>query len=353
MRRFSLLLLVTVLFFFAGCGGGGSDYDKYGDDGDSGRNDDSADTVPDKDQSDTSEDQSDTDTSQQPDEDTETPDEEEPDDSDTDTSQHEDFWATCEGIIACSNGCTEGDSECTNLCYSAGTEEEQLYYRRWRECFENNCAEDRTAECSAEKCAEWDELCNVAEALDFEIIYPAPYGKADFEGNFSFILNDAFPTSENEVSLTAFAQGSVSSMQLASYGMMITFLRLTNDERDGRVLEVFQTPFDKNTMKPMNPVTILRIKEGAASEGKKTIGVSDDNDARFVVAEIDEKYNITCHHAFGIGSFTIDGADAKIGSSGMIEFSSGKVDLFSPANIPELDGDAREVLGVEACSLIW
>ena len=31
----------------------------------------------------------------------------------------------------------------------------------------------------------------------------------------------------------------------------------------------------------------------------------------------------------------------------------GEVGLFHPQNIPELGGDARETLGVEACSLIW
>ena len=353
MRRFSLLLLGTVLFFFAGCGGGGSDYDKYGDDGDSGKNDDSADTVPDKDQSDTSEDQSDTDVPQQPDEDTETPDEEEPDDSDTDTNSHENFWSTCEGIIVCTKLCKEGDSLCTNNCYSAGTEEEQLYYRRWRECFENECAEDKTAECSAEQCEEWDEHCKVAEAFEYEIDFPAPYGSAEFEGKFSFILNNAFPDSEDEVTMRAFATGSVASMQLASYNMMITFLRLTNDERDGRVMEVFQAPIDTASKKPKSPVSILRIKVDAAVKGSHTVGVDENSDARFRVGDIDDKYNISCYHAFGTGSFSINDVETTIGSGGMIAFSDGKVDLFSPANIPELGGDAREALGVEACSLIW
>ena len=354
MKRFSLFLLCAALFFFAGCGDGGSDYDKYDDSGDSGKIDDSTDTVPDKDQSDTQNDPADTDTDEQPDEDGVTPDEEEPaDDSDTDTSPQENFWSTCEGIIACTNGCTEDDSECMNACYGAGTEEQQLYYRRWRECFDNNCAEDRTAECSAEKCAEWDELCNAADALDYEITYPAPYGSAVFGGSFSFILNNSYPVSEDEVTMKAFAEGSVASMQLASYSMMITFLRMFTDERDGSVLEVFQAPFDKNTMKPINPVTILRIKAGAASVGNRTAGIADESDARFIVAEIDDKLGITCYHAFGIGTFVIDGADVKTGSNGKISLNSGSVKLYSPANIPELGGDARETLGVEACSLIW
>lgn len=353
MKRFFLLLLCAALFFSAGCGGGSSDYDKYGDDGDSGTHDDSGDTVPDKDEPDTSEDPSDTDTPQQPDEDPEIPDEEEPDDTDTDTNTHEGFWSTCEGIIACTNGCLEDDSECMNNCYGAGTEEGQLHYRRWRECFDNNCAEDRTAECSAGKCAEWDELCNVAEAFDFEITYPAPYGSAEFKGSFTFILNNSFPVSEDEITMSAFAEGSVASMQLASYSMMITFMRLVSDKRDGDALEVFQAPFNKNTMSPMNPVTILRIKKDSAVKGTHDAGVVDESEARFMVGEIDDKYNITCYHAFGIGTFTVDDADIQIGSSGKLRLSGGKVELFSPQNIPELGGDARETLGVEACSLIW
>lgn len=351
MKKISLFVLCAALLFFTGCGGGGSDYDKYDDD-ESGKSDDSTDTVPDKDQSDTSEEPSDTDTPQQSDEDAEIPDEGE-DDSDADTSPDEDFWSTCEGIIACSNGCTEGDTECVSDCYGSGSAEGQLNYRRWRECFDSSCTEDKTAECSAANCAEWDELCNVAEAFEFEITYPAPYGSAEIEGSFNFILNNTYPSSANEISTTPFVRGSIASMQLASSGMTITFLRMTTDKRDGSVVEAFQSPFNKNTMTPMNPVVILRIKTDSAAVGSRTVGLSDESEARFIVGEVDERYNITCYHAFGIGSFKIDSADIKAGSQGKLQLSGGKVELFSPANIPELGGDARETLEVEACSLIW
>ena len=150
MKRFSLLMLCAALFFLAGCGDGGSDYDKYGDTGDSAPDKDSADTVPDKDSADSSEEPADSDTDE-PDGDTETQDENENGDSDT-APVPEDFWATCEGIIACSRGCTEGDSECVGECYGNGDADGQLNYRRWRECFDSECAEDNTPECSAEKC---------------------------------------------------------------------------------------------------------------------------------------------------------------------------------------------------------
>lgn len=354
MRRFSLLLLVTVLFFFAGCGGGGSDYDKYGDDGDTGKNDDSADTVPDKDQSDTSEDQSDTDTSQQPDEDTETPDEEEPDDSDTDTSQHEDFWATCEGIIACSNGCTEGDSECVSECYGKGDADGQLNYRRWRECFDNECAEDKTVECSAEKCAEWDELCNVAEAFDYEAVIPAPYGMVKkLDGNFSYILDNVFPSSETGIVFGSFAEGNISSTYFPLQGTTLSFIKKGQNQRDGDVLDVYQVPYDTHNQKIGNPVVILRIKLASATVGEHDLGVSDENGARLIVGEMDEHYSISCYHAFGIGKFSISNVKIETGSGGQLKFSGENIELFHPQNIPELGGDAREVLGVEACSLIW
>ena len=354
MKRFALFFIFAALLVFTGCGGGGNDYDKYDDDGDSEKQDDSSDTTPHEDQADTSEEPSDTDADTQPDDDSVTPDEEPEEPDDTDTMPDPDtFWASCEGIIACTNGCADEDSECIGECYGRGNEEGQLYYRRWRECFDNNCAEDQTVECSAEKCAEWDELCNVEEAWDFEINFPAPYGNAEFEGSFSVILGNDFPTSEEEVALSAFAEGKVASMQLAPKGTMITFMRMLDDDRDGKVLEVFQAPIDTTSMKLLNPATILRIKADAAVEGNRTVGFDDDNDARFIVVEMDEKYNVVCHHAFGKGSFTIDGADAKIGSNGWISFNSGTVELYSPENIPELGGDARETLGVEACSLIW
>ena len=356
MKRFSTLLLCAALFFFAGCGNGsGNDYDKYDDGGDSGDTgkDDPSDTESGKDDPDTSDDPADTET-EQPEGDTAADDGDETDDSDADTApSHDDFWSTCEGIIACTNGCIADDSECMNDCYSAGTEDEQLNYRRWKECFMNECAEDQTAECSAEKCAEWDALCNVAEALDFEIVFPAPYGSAEFEGSFSYILSNSYPASEKEITMRAFAQGSIASMQLATSGLMITFVRITNDLNDGSIVEVFQAPFDANTMEPMNPVTILRIKRDSAVKGERTIGVTEDSEARLIVGEIDDKYNISCYHAFGIGTFSIVDANIQTGSQGKIELSKGHVELFSPQNIPELGGDARAELGVESCSLIW
>ena len=116
MKKFSLFILLAALFLFAGCGDGGNDYDKYGDTGDSGKDDDTADTVPDKDSSDTSED---AEPVVQPDDDGETVNDEDNDGSnaDNDSSPAKDFWSTCEGIIACTNSCSEEDSNCVNTCY--------------------------------------------------------------------------------------------------------------------------------------------------------------------------------------------------------------------------------------------
>ncbi|MBP5590998.1 hypothetical protein J6Y50_03990 [bacterium] len=352
MKRFSLLMLCAALFFFTGCGDGGSDYDKYGDTGDSAPDKDTADTVPDKDQADTSEDPSDT-GAEQPDGGQETHDEDPADDSDADkTPLPENFWATCEGIIACSRGCTEGDSECVSECYGNGDADGQLNYRRWRECFDSECAEDKTPECSAEKCAEWDEVCNVAEAFDYKVSFPAPYGHAEFAGDFSYILNNVFPSSENDVVMGSFVKGNLASMQLAGQGTMISFVRKGKDAKIGEVLDVYQVPYNTGTKQPGNPVVILRIKIDSATAGEHVCGFTDESEAKFIVGEIDENFKISCYHAFGTGSFKIDNAEIKNGSDGHLKFSGGTAELFSPQNIPELGGDARETLGVEACSLI-
>ena len=347
MKRFFLFILLFTLFFFAGCGGGSSKYDEYDDD---------TDPVTDKD-SDSEKPDGDSGKPTDSDKDSETADEDSPDTDpaeteDSDSQAPADFWATCEGIIACTNGCIEEDSECFNECYSKGDTDNKLYYRRWRECFEDKCAEDKTAECSAEQCSEWDELCNVAEALEYELSFPAPYGHAEFSGDFSFILNNSFPTSETEIVMESFAKGNIASQPLPQSGSIISFVKKGTDPRDGDVLEVFQLPFDKTKQKPGNPVVILRIKTASATVGIHSIGFSDEDDARFIVGEIDEKYNISCHHAFGKGTFSIDQANIEIGSLGSLKFSAGTAELFSPANIPELGGDAQETLGVQACSLI-
>ena len=352
MKKNSLFILFAVLLFFVGCGDGGNDYDKYGDTGDSGRDDDSADTVPDKDSSDTS---ADKDTAEQPDDGSETVDDEDNDGSnvDDDSSSEQDFWSTCEGIIACAKECADDDSDCVNNCYVKGSEEDQLYYRRWRECFDEKCSEDKTAECSAENCAEWDELCNVSAAFEYEFTIPAPYGNAEFAGSFSFILINTFPTSESQLVYESFASGKISSQPITPGGTIISFVRTTVDQRDGKVVEVYQVPYSPSSQSMGNPVVLLRIKTDAAVEGDHVVGVGDESEARLIVGEIDSKFNFSCYHAFGIGSFKIDKAVIETGSAGELSFSNGKAELFNPQNIPELGGDATEILGVESCSIIW
>ncbi|MBR4531207.1 hypothetical protein IKO70_02200 [bacterium] len=352
MKKNSLFILFVVLLFFVGCGNGGNDYDTYGDT-DSDRNDDTADSVSDEDSSDTAVNPADTDTAAQPDDDVETPDEEKDDTSETDDdAESEDFWSTCEGIIVCSNGCLSDNIDCINKCYGKGSDDAQVYYRNWLGCFNENCAEDKTAECSAENCAEWDELCNVEAAFNYKLDIPAPYGNAEFAGDFSLILNGVFPTSENQITFKSFVSGNISSIPIPPDGTIISFVKMAKDPRDGKVVEVYQVPYNVAAGVPENPVVLLRIKADSATEGTHTVGVSDESDARLIVGEVDSKYTFSCYHAFGIGSFKIDKAVIETGSAGKLSFSSGSAELFNPQNIPELGGDATEFLGVSSCSLI-
>lgn len=348
-----LFILFFLFSFFAGCGGGGSGYDDYDDTGDTVNDSDSdksdsadtqdADETPGKsDEEETGDDAS----ADEDSGDTEA-------DNDTDTEPEVDFWSTCEGIIACTNGCIGDDSECINSCYSRGSDDGQLYYRRWKECFMEKCAEDKTAECSAANCAEWDGLCNVASAFEHELTVPAPYGNARFSGDFSFILNNAYPTAESQLLFKSFVSGKISSMPVTPAGTIISFVRTSTDQRDGNVVEVYQVPYNTTTQTPGNPVAILRIKADSAIEGTHTVGVTDESEARLIIGETDSLYNMTCYHAFGVGSFTIDKAVIKTGSSGRLKISNGSAELFNPQNIPELGGDATEILGVSSCSLIY
>ena len=352
MKKLALALFVLCasIMFFTGCGGGGSDYDKYEDptnDADSSGNDADTGKI----------DPTDTDKEEIPDDNADTePSEDDSDtvnDNDSDDPAPVDFWATCEGIIACTKGCLDDDSDCISSCYKRGTDDEQLYYRRWRECFDDKCAGDKTAECSAENCGEWDEKCNVASAFEHEMTVPAPYGNATFGGDFYFILNNSYPTAENQIEFKSFASGKISTTPITPGGTIISFVITANDPRDGKVVEVYQVPYDVTTKIPGNPVVILRIKVAAATEGSHTLGVSDESEARLIVGEVDSLYNITCYHAFGIGSFKISKAVIEIGASGNLSFSNGTAELFNPQNIPELGGDATEILGVSSCSLIY
>ena len=362
MKKFSLFFMFALLFFLIGCGDSSdNDYDKYaGDSGSQQIHNSSNNGSNDKDKDKKSDDDADTaDTASDDDGNTDSSDTETEngDDNDSDNGGSGDFWSTCEGIVACSKGCMEEDYDCFDKCISKGSAEGVVNYRNWRTCFEEKCAEDKTAECSAAQCPEFDEKCNVAEAFEYERIIPAPYGNAVFSGSFSYLLNNTNPsntdpTSENKVVLSGFAKGNVSTMQIASEGMLISFAKITVDERDGAVVDVYQAPYDINSGTPGNPVVILRIKENSAVAGEHSVGVADESEARLIVAETDSKLNIQCYHAFGTGKFKIDEAEIKTGSSGKLKFSNGTAELFHPENIPELGGDAREILGVTACSVI-
>ena len=349
MKRIFLFVLFVALFCFAGCG---DDKNNIYDNNDSSKQNSDSKNDNDTANPDTGKDDSDILTENDNDPDNT----ENNNDSDDKGKKTDDFWRTCEGIIVCSKNCVSTDTNCFGECYGYGDDEEQFNYRAWRNCFDEKCAEDQTAECSAEQCAEWDALCNVTEAFEYKIEIPVPYGNATFAGNFSYIFKTASlpnaETPEDQIVVDSFAQGNISDMTFASNGTMISFAKMTTDPQKGRMVEVYQIPYNITTHALGNPAVILRIKVGSAIEGTHTIGVTEESEADFVVADIDSTSNILCYHAFGIGSFTIDKAVIETGYTGRLQFSNGTVELFYPQNIPELGGDAREILGVKACSLI-
>lgn len=362
MKKFSLFFLFAMLFFLAGCGSdNGPDYGKYDNVKSDGDADSSDLNRPDNDRtdsdtSDTTDDKTDTETDTEPDSgisenDDETGDDENQNDGDP-SDQQDDFWTTCEGIIVCKNNCKSNDTACGNDCYGTGDDAAQTAYRGWSECFSENCAEDKTAECSAEKCAEWEDVCNVTDAFNYEFNIPAPYGDITFAGDFSFILNNRFPSTENEVMLKEFATGKISSQSLNN-GQIISFVRTANDSKNGKMIEVYQIPYNLVSLVAGNPAVILRIKADSSVKGEHTVGVSGEKEAELIVADLDANHKIVCHHAFGIGTFTIDEAVIETGSAGRLKFSKGSAELFYPQNIPELGGDARETLDVTACPLIY
>lgn len=353
-RKLFAICFAFLLVFSVSCGGGGDGYGDYGDSGDSGdsgeKPDKDNDTAPDTGDSGTVSDQDVPDTAQE--QDAETPDEdgtEIPDEGPVEET------GSCFDILACINNCPAGDSGCVSSCYNIGNDEGQADYRAWRNCYNAACEgfESWNLECSTENCPDETAKCDLEAAMNSKVEYPAPYGTLKIAAEYDAMIYDE-PNDQGDeafVLMESYAKGKLSTMDIGK-GTTISFVH-NYVGSDGEWIEVFQAPFNYSTMTSGTPAVMLRFRKTKIAVGETALKVGFDGDALLIVVDIDKSGNIKCYHAFGAGSVKIEELNIVWNTpGGRLKISSGDIELFSPRNVPELGGDARAVLGVEACQLI-
>ncbi|HSW60084.1 MAG TPA: hypothetical protein VLJ60_04760 [bacterium] len=262
-------------------------------------------------------------------------------------------WSTCEGIIICTYGCADFDELCESFCYNDGSNEGQSDYRKWKECFENNCSETPTFECSEEKCPEQSAICGVSSDDPVPQPFPAPYGTVDISAEFTFIVNNGAPSGESEFLSRSFVTGKISKIDIAppSADLIISYVNYSQ-ESETDTLEIFQIPMLEISRTIINPLVLMTITVAKASKGTHSIGLDSATDAKLMLINIDENDEIKCHYAFAIGSFEITKAVIVAGTDGRLSLSGSEIELFSPRNIPAYGGDAQDYLDVTSCSMI-
>ena len=354
--KFLAACLAFLLLFSVSCGSGDGGYGDYGDSGDSGTPDKDNDSAkPDSGDSGAAADLDVTDTAQEQDEDAVDPVEPDEDEAEIPDEGPVDEPGSCFDILACINNCPEGDTGCVSGCYNIGNDAGQENYRAWRNCYNAACGEFESwnLECSSENCPDETELCDLEAAMNSKVEYPAPYGSLKIAAEYNAMIYD-LPNDEGDealVLLESYAKGKISTTDIGK-GTTLSFV---HNYASGGVewIEVFQAPFSKSTMTIGTPGVMLRFRKDKIAVGEAQLGIGFDGDALLIVVDIDKNYNIKCYHAFGAGSVNIEKLNIVWNTpGGELKINSGDIDLFSPRNVPELGGDARAVLGVEACQLI-
>jgi len=260
---------------------------------------------------------------------------------------------SCEEILYCEAGCAGFDENCSILCVTNGDDQGQQDYNNWKNCYDANCAGEKTVTCSEEKCPEESAACAISSDKPEPQPFPSPYGNVDISGDFKFIVDDGFPAGDSELILEPFVIGKVSKIRVDSQvaSFLFSFVNLTNDGADD-ILQIIQIPMmDDVSRTIVNPVSRLTIKTAIATKGTYSIGVNGGDEALLEIFNITDEGDVVCHYAFGVGTFTIEDINPVAGNEGFLKISGESIDLYSPKNVAD-KGDLSEQLNVTSCSLI-
>jgi hypothetical protein len=232
----------------------------------------------------------------------------------------------------CMELCAEGATACMQTCYDNGSVAGKADYDAFWACDStNNCQGNYL--CNWENCQEKAKLCG----LGGDTRYSVPYGTATLNGSFTYIVTNDTSLSSN-MYITKFIEGTFgtaghlidpTAAGTFAYAQWIVpttgsnFLALSQEYTDS-ILK--------------NPMPYLVIDEADIKTGSHNVGLTATDTVQIFVAETDVDGNITCRHAFGVGTINISSINTSAGAAGNVSLT-GTVQLYSPAAAPIYGGD--------------
>ena len=308
------------------------------DSGDTSDNSDTSDTSdPTTEQPDSGDSQSDDDTDTATEDDSDTiPD----DDSDTDTGTTPTENAlNCGDIYKCMANCGQ-NGECQQACYDKGSSAGQTQITALIQCI-NSCSE--SPESVSSQCASEISNCEgLGSTPKGNQDYPAPYGHADINVNVNYILTNETQLTQDIVNISYFATGTFGTsgnlQPVAAQGAYY-YAKL-----DSGTVQIVQTPFANNGATSLNPAVFIIIS-AYVSTGTITVGLTQDDAAQLFVVDRDDLNNVTCYHAFGFGTLTVDTMNPAAGADGKIVITGSQLELYSTENAPIYGGNITSQMG--------
>ncbi|HSW60565.1 MAG TPA: hypothetical protein VLJ60_07170 [bacterium] len=257
----------------------------------------------------------------------------------------------CEDIFMCMNGCGENDDACLQACYDAGTAAGKSEYDSWQTCFSAACSSDTTAQCSVDNCPTESAKCGIKVGGTGDPSYKTPYGSANLNGNFTYILTNEAKLEQNMIIMDYFATGSLGNGTIAATGAQgaYSYAMYYEDATNGNGFQIVQTPYTGDGATSLNPVAFFVVPSDVAP-GSISVGLTAEDVGQFFVVDTTSDGKIACFHAIGVGTVTINSANPSPAAAGNISFTGTAIELNSPKNIPIYGGDISADLGVTACA---
>ncbi len=220
-------------------------------------------------------------------------------------------------------------------CYDNGSTTGKTDYDAFWTCDSTNSC-DGVYLCQWQKCNANAILCGLGGDSNYQI----PYGTATISGNFTYIVTDEANLTSS-MYITQFITGTYGTsgnlIDPTSAGTY-AYTASKTPTSDDPYLIVYQDYKDSIVK---NPVPYLIIDKADATVGTHNVGLTADDDTQVFIAEMDSSGEMTCRHAFGVGTINITTVNTTAGSSGRLSLT-GTLQLYSPKAAPIYGGDISD-----------